>query len=96
MFGSDILDVAIGLVFAYLLLSLLCSVLNEWIAALFSVRSNNLEDGIRKLLKDSASDAGPEAEDLADRVYGHALISGLYRPGLIDRIFKRPGRLSYV
>ncbi|HEX8456545.1 MAG TPA: glycoside hydrolase domain-containing protein [Pyrinomonadaceae bacterium] len=96
MFGSDILDVAIGLVFVYLMLSLICSVLNEWIAALFSMRSNNLEDGIRNLLKDSADDAGPEAVPIADRVYSHALISGLYRPGLFDRLFKRPGRPSYI
>jgi hypothetical protein len=98
MFGSDILDVAIGLVFVYLMLSLICSVLSEWIAALFSMRSKNLEEGIRNLLKNSASDNGAEAEPLADSFYNHALISGLYRPGLLDRLFNRPGagRPSYI
>ena len=31
MFGSSILDIAIGLVFVFLLLSLICSALNEFI-----------------------------------------------------------------
>jgi hypothetical protein len=34
MFGSQVLDIAIGMVFVYLTLSLLCSGLTEWLAAL--------------------------------------------------------------
>lgn len=51
MFGITILDTAIGLIFVYLLLSLICSVVNEWIAALFSRRRpRNLVYGLRNLL----------------------------------------------
>ena len=32
MFGSEMLDVAIGMIFTYLLLSLICSALNELIS----------------------------------------------------------------
>lgn len=36
--SSAILDVAIGIAFVYLFLSLICSVVNEGIAAIFSLR----------------------------------------------------------
>jgi len=52
MFGSEILEVAIGLAFVYLLLSLVCSVMNEWIAGVFSMRAKNLEVGIQSLFSD--------------------------------------------
>lgn len=50
MFGITMLDTAIGLIFVYLLLSLICSVLNEWFAALISRRPRNLVYGLRGLL----------------------------------------------
>ncbi len=39
MFGSTILEVAIGLLFVYLLLSLLCSAVAEYIEAKFNNRA---------------------------------------------------------
>jgi hypothetical protein len=50
MFGSTVLDVAIGMVFVYLLLSLLCSAVNEYIEAHLNHRSKNLWKGIQLLL----------------------------------------------
>jgi hypothetical protein len=50
MFGSTVLDVAIGMVFVYLLLSLLCSAVNEYIEAHLNYRSKNLWKGIQLLL----------------------------------------------
>ncbi len=38
MFGSQVLDIAIGMVFVYLTLSLLCSGLTEWLAQLVGSR----------------------------------------------------------
>src|SRR4051812_39062997 len=69
MFGSEILDVAIGMIFVYLLLSLICSAVNEMIEAQMKNRARDLEKGIRNLLTDT---------NLADKLYEHPLIKGLY------------------
>jgi hypothetical protein len=50
MFNSSVLDVAIGLVFVYLLLGLMCTTVNEWLAQLFQTRAATLKEGIRRLL----------------------------------------------
>jgi hypothetical protein len=76
VFGSQILDVAIGLVFIYLLVSLIVSVVNEWISRLFSLRANTLEDGLRNMLQDPKSALGG-ASSLVNELYNHPLIQGL-------------------
>ncbi len=54
MFGSDVLEVAIGVVFIYMLLSLLCSTINEQVIARFlNLRAKTLEEGINNMLDDS-------------------------------------------
>ena len=58
MFGSTILDVAIGIVFIYLLVSLVISATNELIAALLKSRAKNLSKGIQVLLQDLRRMAG--------------------------------------
>jgi hypothetical protein len=73
MFGSNILDVAIGLVFVFLFLSLICSALNELLESLLKNRGRDLERGIRELLGDR------EGAGLAKALYMHPLISALYR-----------------
>ncbi|HEV7398612.1 MAG TPA: hypothetical protein VGN86_19010, partial [Pyrinomonadaceae bacterium] len=70
MFGSAILDVAIGMIFVFLLLSLICSAINEAIEACLKNRAKDLERGISTLLSDPA---------LADKFYNHALIQGLFQ-----------------
>jgi len=67
MFGSTILDVAIGLVFVYFMLSLIASQANDLIARMLKWRAKSLEDGVRKMLLD---------DDLAQRVWQHPLIAG--------------------
>lgn len=74
MFGSEILDVAVGLVFLYLLLSLLASALNELIEARLRTRAADLERGIRELLRNGADG------DWAQKLYNHPLVFGLF-PG---------------
>ena len=54
MFGSSVLEVGIGLAFVYLLLSLVCTAVNEVIAAIAQWRAVNLRKGIRHLLDDQA------------------------------------------
>jgi hypothetical protein len=50
VFGSTLLEVAIGVIFVYLLLSLLCSAFSELIEAFIKYRARDLEKGIGKLL----------------------------------------------
>jgi hypothetical protein len=69
MLGSPILDLAIGMVFVYLLLSLVCTAAKELLEAWLKKRATDLEAGIRALLKDP---------DLARRLYEHPLIAGLF------------------
>jgi len=93
MFGSGVLEVAIGLALVYLLLSLACTVMNEWIAGVLGLRASNLEAGIRSLFTEGTL---PEGKLLADAVYDHGLIQSLYRDDWLDRMLKRPGRPSYI
>jgi hypothetical protein len=72
MFGSTILDVAIGMVFVYLLISLICSALNETVEAWLKNRSKDLEKGILNLLGDPG---------LVKQLYNHPLIKALYPQG---------------
>jgi len=81
------LEVAIGLGFIYLLLSLLCTAINEWISQMFAMRAQNLKTGIRNLLND---------ENLYRRVYEHPLIRGFYKSSRLDRALKRNGGPSYI
>ena len=52
MFGAEILDVAIGVVFVFLLVSVVCSAIREGIEAWLKTRAAYLERGIRELLHD--------------------------------------------
>ncbi|MBV9986102.1 MAG: hypothetical protein JO301_00365 [Chitinophagaceae bacterium] len=52
MFSNVALDVVIGLVFIYLLYSLLASILQEWIATQLGFRSKVLEKAILRMLED--------------------------------------------
>jgi len=72
MFGSPVLDVMIGLFFIYLMLSILCSSINELFARFFDMRATTLENGIKKLLADSAI-----GDKLPEKFYQHPLIQVL-------------------
>jgi hypothetical protein len=74
--SSAILDVAIGIAFVYLFLSLICSVVNEGIAAVFSLRSKNLVAGIDSLLSGSTLQ---DNRPIVELLYSHGLIRGLYK-----------------
>ncbi len=72
MFGLNILDTAVGLVFIYLILSLICTALNEWIAGMLSRRSKTLYEGIKTLLED------PKEPTLIADFYAHPLVQDLH------------------
>jgi hypothetical protein len=92
MFNSGILDVALGLTFIYLLLSLVCTAMNEIIEAKLKMRAVDLERGIRELL------GGEDQVDLVKKLYDHPLIFSLfldhYDPSQIACKTKRYARNS--
>ena len=69
MFDHPIIDVGLGLVFFYVVLSLVASAVQEWIASLFALRSKNLRTGVKNLIGD----------DYANKVYNHPLVNNLSR-----------------
>src|SRR5687768_8166900 len=71
LFGSNILEVGIAVIFVYLLLSLICTALNEGIASFIDKRGKNLMEGIKNLLND------PKFTGLAQQVYNHGLVGGI-------------------
>ncbi len=77
IFGSTMLEIAISLFFVYLLLSLLCSALNEWMAGYLKLRGKTLRTGITSLLADPVLARLLNVSDLADKFYAHPLIDRL-------------------
>lgn len=71
MFGSHILDIALGLVLVYLLLSLIMTAVQETLAAILSSRSRNLERALTELLQGD--------QRLVEAFYDHPLIYALHR-----------------
>ena len=76
MFNSDILDVAIGMIFVYLILSLICSAAHEIIELWLKKRAIDLERGIRELLDPSSSSG---SAGLIKDLYDHPLVNGLFQ-----------------
>ena len=74
MFGSVVLDVAIGMAFVFLLLSLIASVIQEMLATFMQLRAANLLRGLRSLFSGDSI----WGNDLVDAIYGHGLIRGLF------------------
>lgn len=83
------LEVLVGIIFFFLLVSIICSAIREGIEAWRKTRAAYLERGIRELLHD------PEGDGLARSVYEHPLIYSLYfasytpgrrrgRPGILE------------
>src|SRR5262245_3634400 len=71
MTGIAILDVALGLVFVYLLLGLLCTAVTEWIAQSTRLRAKTLRAGIEALLADA------KFRRVTQELYKHPLLAGL-------------------
>jgi hypothetical protein len=69
MLNSAVLDVALGVVFAFLAVSLMTSVVVEAINSAFKTRANTLLAGIKALVND------PQFTGLAYRLYQHAAIN---------------------
>lgn len=74
MFGSDILDIVVGMIFVFLLLSLICSALSEFIETLFKNRAKDLERGISELIGDPKKTSGVLAA-----IYNHGMVNSLFK-----------------
>lgn len=100
MLDHPIIDVALGLIFFYIVLSLVASAVQEWIASFFGLRSKNLNAGIKRLVGD----------EYARKVYNHPLIKNLAKQNklpsyinpdtlstvLLELVAKDNGQKSYV
>lgn len=92
MFNSTTLEVAIGMAFVYLLLSLFCTAINEGIAGILGSRAKNLEKGIKSLFTEGLVTEEVKVDNviktkavtLADAIYNHGLVQSLYRSGKGD------------
>jgi hypothetical protein len=69
MFGSIILDVAMGLIFSFLMISLVTSAVIESIASALKWRANTLFAGVKEILND------PNFSGLALKIYNHAAVN---------------------
>lgn len=69
MFGSTVLEVAIGLTFCYAAVALIVSTVQEALASLLRLRARTLLDGVKTMLND------PHYTGLARSLYSHALVN---------------------
>src|SRR5277367_3174348 len=69
MFDSTVLDVAVGLIFTFLTVSLVCGLLTETWATIMSWRANTLLAGVQAMVND------PHFTKLAKTLYQHAQVS---------------------
>ena len=79
MFGSEMIEMAIGLCFVYLMFSLICSGFKEWIHYLLNIRAKALEEQIGGMLKNS---------ELVKSIYSHNLVQQTVQSGVFKKIFK--------
>jgi hypothetical protein len=87
MFGSTILDVAAGIIFGFLAISLFTSAAVEAINSVLNVRVKNLRTGVMALVND------PNFTGLAKELYAHALVSPL-GPGAADPLKNAPAYID--
>jgi len=90
MLSSSFFDIAIGIVFVFLMLSLIASTVNEIIVSLLNMRGKDLLHGLQTLLNDT-------------HLNGNGLVEKIYNDGQVFGLFKgefnaeNPGNLpSYI
>jgi hypothetical protein len=71
LFGSAVLDTALGVILCFLLIGLITSVLQEVIATVLGWRAATLKDGIGRLLAD------PNLSGIGGEILAHGLLQGL-------------------
>jgi len=97
MYLEELVEVAIGLVLVYMVMSITVSAIQEWFSGLFKKRANNLEAILRTMLAESShpalgsskksllkkpqNDASGAGFDFTRRLYQHPLIKTLAKVG---------------
>jgi hypothetical protein len=81
MFGSDVLDVGIGMALLFLMMSLIATAVREAIEGYMKTRSTDLEKGLREMLDDREND---NFKGMVGQLYDHPLISSLYKGPLAE------------
>src|SRR3954470_5766436 len=94
MFGSDMLEVGVGLGLLFLLISLICTAVREAIEGILKSRAKDLEQGIRGLLKDE--EGAGLTKDLFDHPLLHGLFNGSYNPKDLSRNPIRSKRMGLI
>lgn len=103
MFGSDIVEVAIGLAFTFFLISSICNGIVEIIAELTKARAKNLLKGLKYMLND------PDGKQFLKQMYAHSSIdTGMtgeaghptyiaaenFAEALLDTLVPNPGEMT--
>jgi hypothetical protein len=84
MFNSSVLDVAVGVLFVFILVSIVCSAVREAIEHVMKLRAAYLEQGLRELFRD------PKGVGLTSDLFDHPLISGLFSGSYEARSTEKP------
>jgi hypothetical protein len=93
MFNSTILDVVVGLIFVYLLLAVICSTINEWVAAKFDFRAKNLKAAISQMLdRQPQKEGDTDTNWFLNKFNAHPLIAAMHD----QRKPKDEGHPSYL
>lgn len=86
MLGSNIIEIAIGVIFVFILFSTLCTAVREGIESWMKTRAAYLEQGIRQLLNDK------DGTGIVPELYNHPLINGLFNNTYEDYVKKLKGK----
>ena len=90
MFGSTVLEVAVGLTFCYATVALIVSTVQEALASALRLRARGLLAGIQSMLND------PNFSSLARAMYAHALVNPheQFRPANPRSLANKPAYIA--
>ena len=91
MLNSETLEVAIGMAFLFLSVSLICTAVKEWLEGNFKWRAMDLERGLRTLLADAD---GTTTSQLLSHPVLYSLFPGSYDPSQLRSSWLTPGKGS--
>ena len=91
MLNSETLEVAIGMAFLFLAVSLICTAIKEWLEGIFKWRAMDLERALRTLLADPD---GTTTGQLLRHPLLFSLFPGTYDPAQLRSSWLTPGKGS--
>jgi hypothetical protein len=91
MFNSETLEVAIGMAFLFLSVSLICTAVKEWLEGIFKWRAMDLERALRTLLADAD---GVTTRQVLQHPLLDSLFAGSYDPAQLRSSWLTPGKGS--